>query len=264
MSSRHPYHDEIATRLRELYSESIPEVGIAVERLPFGRFRYNRHNPTSGDIFLDSIQPSQVPELLERIANDFTNRLHSICLDDRGKDALLSPALLAEGGKQHHATIILAYCGNVPPTVERDDVTFEKVRDDMDLREAVRTKLMGFANSEDEPPTDALEGEFATRKGEMLIGARYVLARVKGEGAAMVSYYEMPDSLIFQLATRLPFRGRGIARHLMEQTIRNRLEAGSRSVLVNCDEAGTPVEFYRRLGFVDEVYWERRYSLPLE
>lgn len=258
----HPYHDEIATCLRALYSEPIPDARIVVEQFPFGFFRYSRFKLLSGDIYLDGIEPAQVPELLKRMANDFANRSLNIYLDDRDKDALLGPALLAEGSERHDATIFLAYCGDIPPAVKRNDVSFERVRDDTELREAVRTKLMGFAHSEDEPPADALESEFAVRKGEISVGACYVLARVEGKVAAMISYYEMPDSLIFQLATRLPFRGRGIARHLMEQAIRRRLEAGARSVLVNGDEGGTPVRFYRRLGFVDEVYWRRRYSLP--
>ena len=262
MSSLHPFHDEIAKGLRELYSESIPEAGIVVERLASGLLRYSRANPTSCDIYLHDIQPAQVPELLERISTDFADRSLNIYVDDRARDARLGPRLVTGGIERHNATTILAYCGGAPQGVERDDVTIETVSDDFALYEAVRTKLMAFANSEEEPQANAIEEEFAIRKSEMPVGARCVLARAEGEGAAMVSYYEMPDSLIFQLATRLPFRGRGIARHLMELTIRGRLGEGGRSVLVNCDEEGTPAKFYRRLGFVDEVYWRQRYSLP--
>jgi GNAT superfamily N-acetyltransferase len=260
--STHPCHSLIVTCVRQLYSESVPEAGIVVEQLPIGLLRYNLCRPTSCDVYPRGVLPEGVPEFIERITRDYPDRAMDICLDDRGMDELLGPALFAAGLEQHSATTYLAYCRDTPQDMERDDVTVESVRDDAELRELVRTKLMGFANSECEPSNEALDGEFAVRKDEMPIGARYVLARVGGEAAAMVSYYEMQDSLIFQLATRLPFRNRGIARCLMERTVRERLVAGARSVLVNCDEEGLAVKLYRRLGFVDEVYWRRLYSFP--
>ncbi len=56
-------------------------------------------------------------------------------------------------------------------------------------------------------------------------------------------------------------RQRGIARHLLAQVIADAYDSGARSVIINTDPQDTPIQWYRREGFKDEVYWYRRYVL---
>ena len=87
-----------------------------------------------------------------------------------------------------------------------------------------------------------------------------LLGRVEGEAAAISGWYEGTDRLIFHLATRMPFRNRGIARHLLSHVIQEPYTSDHRSVTIFTDPEETPVSFYRRMGFPEEVYyWQARY-----
>jgi GNAT superfamily N-acetyltransferase len=65
--------------------------------------------------------------------------------------------------------------------------------------------------------------------------------------------------MVFNLATRLPFRHRGIARSVLARWSGAADQHRTRSHLINCDDGGPAEVLYRRLGFTDEVYWYRRY-----
>ena len=78
----------------------------------------------------------------------------------------------------------------------------------------------------------------------------------------MIGLYEGDDRFIFLLATRLPFRNRGITRWLLARVIGEASADGHRSVLINCDPADTPIRLYRRLGLTDEIYWQQCYAPP--
>ena len=94
-------------------------------------------------------------------------------------------------------------------------------------------------------------------------GAHYWLARVDGDPAAALSWYDGEDRLVFSLATRLPFRRRGIASHLLCRLLGDSERKNTRSVVINANEVGIPIKLYRRLGFTDEVYWHATYELEL-
>jgi ribosomal protein S18 acetylase RimI-like enzyme len=51
----------------------------------------------------------------------------------------------------------------------------------------------------------------------------------------------------------------GVARHLLCRVIADSYDHGCRSVVINTDPDDTPIKWYRRLGFTDEVYWRRNY-----
>ena len=89
---------------------------------------------------------------------------------------------------------------------------------------------------------------------------RFLLARVAGEPASVVGFYEGEDRFIHHLATRVPFRRRGIASRLLSEVLAHARERGCRSTIINAAENGRPVGLYRSLGFTDEVYWRREYK----
>ena len=55
---------------------------------------------------------------------------------------------------------------------------------------------------------------------------------------------------------------KGIAKILLDFVLADSHAKGCRSVILNTDPADTPINWYRRIGFTEEVYWHRRYSYP--
>jgi ribosomal protein S18 acetylase RimI-like enzyme len=152
----------------------------------------------------------------------------------------------------------LAHVGPRPERVQLPGVTVEAVTPDT-LLDYVLVKLTGFANSEDAPTVEDVDKELTVRRRELASLGRFLIARVGDKPAAILGYYDGSDRLVFNLATRMPFRVRGIARHLLCGVIADSCEQGCRSLVINTDPNDTPIQWYRRLGFTDEVYWRRSY-----
>lgn len=119
-------------------------------------------------------------------------------------------------------------------------------------------KVQAFADTDERPTTRQVRAELAERQAEWPI-CRYQLARLRGEAVAILGHYAGEDQMVFNLATRLPFRHRGIARAMLAHWSAAGDRQGVRSHLINCDDGGLADTLYRRLGFRDEVYWYRRF-----
>jgi ribosomal protein S18 acetylase RimI-like enzyme len=255
---RHPEYDRLREEVGSWYRTSLPELGYHVERRRFGFYRRHAENPNSGLIIVDALSPAKVPEFLADARSYFDNRVVNIWIDDKKPDATLGPALVAAGASKDKANTHLAHVEPRPERFQLSGVTVERVTADA-LMEYVLVKLKGFANSEDTPAIEHVDQELAMRGSELARMGRFLIARVGGEPAAILGYYDGSDRLIFNLATRNPFRLRGIARHLLCQVVADSYERGCRSVVINTDPSDTPIQWYRRLGFTDEVYWRRNY-----
>jgi GNAT superfamily N-acetyltransferase len=83
----------------------------------------------------------------------------------------------------------------------------------------MKTERIAFSGSEAEPDPEELRQRLALRKAEMGGQGRYLLARVGGEPASVVAFYEGEDRFVHHLATRVPFRRRGIARWLLSEVL---------------------------------------------
>jgi len=259
-ASRHPEHDRLHEEVSSWYQTSMPALGYHVERRRFGVYRRHAGQPNSGLIVVKSVAPNEVPEFLADARSYFDNRPVAIWIDDKDADAVLGPALVAAGCAIEKANVHLAHIGPRPQRVERSGITIDVVTEDTVMDYAI-VKLKGFANSEDEPNVVDLEEELAIRRRELASIGRFLIARIGDVPAAVLGYYEGDDRLIFNLATRTPFRMKGIAMHLLSGVIADSYDRGCRSVIINTDPSGTPIRWYRRLGFTDEVYWRRGYRL---
>jgi hypothetical protein len=255
---RHPEHDRLSEEVRSWYRTSTPDLGYHVTQRRFGSYRRHAEDPDSGLIIVDAMTPDEVPEFLADATSYFDQRAVNIWTDDRKPDATLGPALIAAGVSADKANIHLAHVGPRPGRFQQRDITVERVTAGT-LMDYVQAKLKGFANSEDAPPVEEVEKELAVRQSELASVGRFLIARVNDEPAAILGYYDGIDRLIFNLATRTPFRMRGIARHLLCQVVTDSHDQGCHSVVINTDPDDTPVQWYRRLGFTDEVYWRRSY-----
>ena len=127
------------------------------------------------------------------------------------------------------------------------------------LKEFAVVKLKGFGNTEDQPSVGRVAQEVASREAELRGSGRCMLARAGEEPAAIIGYFEGNDRLAINLATRVPFRNTGVARLLLTTVLMDAYERRCRSVNINTNPADTPINWYRRLGFTDQVYWHRSY-----
>jgi ribosomal protein S18 acetylase RimI-like enzyme len=256
--NRHPDHDRLCDEVRSWYRTSMPDLGYSVERRRFGFYRRRAH-PVSSLIVLETATPKDVPEFVADAHGYFSHRPIEIWIEDPDLDATLGPTLITAGCSRAAANVSLAHVGSCPELVPLpSDVVVEPVTS-ATLVDYALVKLKGFANSEAEPTPERLQEELAVRASEIASIGRLLVARVRGEPATILGYYDGPDRSIFNLATRIPFRNRGMAKHLLCRVLADSYDRDCSSVIIGTDPADTPIQLYRRLGFIDQVYWRSTY-----
>jgi GNAT superfamily N-acetyltransferase len=263
-SMRHPHHDTIAASIRAAYAGPQPDMGWAAKQRRFGIYRQNTKAATHPDVIVRDLAPGDVEEFLKDVRGYFGvgPRSAKIMIDDRRLDSTLGPVLEATGLPLDERTSFLAHVGDVPDPPPVAGIAVETVGEG-GLEEYEDTRCRGFANSDEPTSQKELDWRTDLRRAELTGGANYWLARVGEEPAAAMSWYDREDRLVFSLATRLPFRRRGIASHLLCRLLRDSERKDTRSVIINANEAGRPIELYRRLRFTDEIYWHATYELTL-
>jgi GNAT superfamily N-acetyltransferase len=261
MTARHPEHDRVAAFIRSGYTQSFPEMGYHVERRPFGF--YQRHDAGFGAVLLDGARAEDVPALLTDIRAWYGDCPVGIYTEGEDADARLGPALVAASCTRGAIQVHLAHVGAVPGVRPVPGVTIDDA-DETGIVEWTRVKLQGFASSEDEPDPEDVRFDVALRRAEMAGEGRFSLARMAdGEAVSIIGCYEAEqDTIVFLLATRVPFRDRGIARWLLARAVAGAYARGHRSVTISCDPEDTPIQLYRRMGFTVQVHWRRSYEPP--
>lgn len=258
---RHPDHDRLVQAVPTLYTTPALEMGYQVERRSFGFFGRNVYARAQGSVVVRGLRPHQIPEFLADVRGYFGKDPVGILIDDREADARLGPALLAAGCSRAGVQTFLAHVGPVPTAPSVPGLTIEPATLTSNLEEYVVTKIKGFADSEAEPDSAVMNDQLALRRAELAGEGRFLLARWDGEPAAVLAWYEGEDRLLLQLATRVPFRNRGIAKALLCHVLVDSYAKGCRSSILFVDPEDTPIQLYRRLGFVDEVYWRQAYRI---
>ena len=205
--------------------------------------------------------PSSVPDAVAEATEAFGTARFEVWVDDRDRAHRLAGALGDAGFRPVQDTVVLALVGPVRAGAGPEVLQVEDVTDEEGLRTWARVKLRGFANSEDPPDPDQVEQELSARRAEWPV-CRYQLAHLGTEPVAMLGSYTGRDQMVFLLATRATFRGLGIARNLLADWSEDAAGGAPRSLLINCDDGGSPAMLYQRIGFTDEVYWHRRYQRP--
>ncbi len=257
---RHPHHERLVEAVQTWYTSSSPEMGYVVERRRFGFYGCNVHvhDGRTNRVLIRDLALQHVGEFLVDVRSYFENRPVQIQVDDRAADAVLGPRLLMAGCSQKHSDTYLAHVGPIPQYRRLPEVTIEPVTS-ANLSEYVVTKLKAFSNSESEPESAEVRAGVALRQTEMAGEGRFLLARFQGEAAAIIGWYEGQDRFVFLVGTRVPFRGRGIAKSLLHRVLADGRTQGCRSVIISADPDDTPIRFYRAMAFVDEVYWRQLY-----
>jgi hypothetical protein len=102
--------------------------------------------------------------------------------------------------------VFLAHTGGMPLLAsEPEDLSVEAVNEGT-IEEAMGTERKGFSGSEAEPSGEELRRRLTLRRAEMGGQGRFLLARVGGEPASVLAFYEGEDRFVHHLATRVPFR----------------------------------------------------------
>ncbi len=246
--------------MRGWYETSYPEQGYVVEARPFGFYGRNmlaRH-PGTNQVTVRNLSPETVPAFLVDVRAYYGQGRVLIFVDDRDVDATLGPLLVAAGCRDAEAQVYLALVGPLPSVATVPDISIDPVTED-NLQEFVIAKIMGFEDSEEQPDHEQIDADISLRRAEMRGGGSFRLARVGRDPAGIVGWYEGPDRFIFILATRVPYRRRGIGQSLLADAVADAFASGCRSVIINVNPEGGPIGLYRALGFSDEVYWRHRY-----
>jgi ribosomal protein S18 acetylase RimI-like enzyme len=255
----HPSHEQLVQTVRNWYTRSYPEMGYHVEERRFGLYSRNVHSPRGGQVRVRTLRPEDVPHLVADVRDYYGDTAVSICIDDRQLDAELGPALAAAGCSKGADETFLAHVGPPPRAPAVEGLEFVPV-DESTVRDYVIAKRKGFASSEAPPDEGEVNDEVALRLAELRGGGWFLVGHLQGEAAGVIGWYEGHDRFVFQLATRVPFRRRGIARALLCHAIADAYARSCRSVIISGDAESAPVGLYRSLGFTDEVYWRRRYT----
>jgi GNAT superfamily N-acetyltransferase len=257
---RHPHHDDLRTTVQRWYTASDPDMGYEAVERPWGVALRNRDVPQYGQATLRAIMPEDVPACIVDLREFYGGAAVMVLVDDRDRADQLTRALLAAGCVEGPQEVFLAHVGRAPDAQPIAHVAVEPMTA-TNLHEYAVTKLKAFASRETALFPHHIDAEIALRQAELRGEGRFLLAWWDGAPAAIIGWYDGDDVFVFQLATRVPFRKRGIAQFLLLHVLHAAYARGCRSVIINADPDDTPIQLYWRLGFTDEVYWRRRYLL---
>ena len=241
------------------YTRSVPQMGFYVQERRFG---FYQHQKDTGRVraTVRHLPAEDVRSFIEDLREYSGEEEITFHVDDRGLDERIGPVLVESGCTPDVAEVFLAHTGGMPLLASEPENLSVEVVNEGTIEEAMRTERKGFSGSEAEPDPKKFRQRLTLRRAEMSGQGRFLLARVAEEPASVVAFYEGEDRFVHHLATRLPFRRRGIASRLLWEVLAGSLERGCRSTIISAAEKGRPVGLYRSLGFTDEVYWRREYK----
>ena len=257
----HPAHNVLVQEVRSWYIQDYPALGKVVARRRFGYYSRIQQTNYCDIHILEPFDPAEASGFLADVRAFYGERPVHLFTHGRAVDQRLSNVLEQVGFVRGTAMLYLAHVNTgAALSAEKGPWPIEQVTTN-NLYDYAVTKLKGFAGCEEEPDRVAVEAEAAIRCADLNADGAFLIARVGNEAAGVIGFYDGPDRYVFNLATRVPFRGQGIARQLLSRVLADTYALGKRSLLIATDPADTPVQFYRRMGFVDEIYWKRRWYL---
>lgn len=255
-SDVHPDHDHLVHVLRDWFHTPFNEMGYRAEKRRWGTY-WN-----IGQVYIQEIPPAQVNPFLADVREYYGDGPVCINVDSAEVDAALGPLLCASGCSPDAADIFLAHVGPVPHRPTPDGVTVEPATES-NLLELSETRLKAFANSEVPISQVELRNEVSQRRAEFRGSGQGLLARLHGEPAGIIWWYEDPQDIwLLFLGVRLPFRRLGVGRLLLCTRLDDAYARGCRSVMLNVrTDNADAIRLYNRLGFRDEISWRWRYCL---
>lgn len=252
--------EALAQSVRQWYEESHLDMGYLVERRRFGCYRSSVYLPGWINVTVRGVEADEADAFLADLRSVYPGQMARILIDDPSLDASLGPGLIAGGCSPAGTVVHLAHRDQIPAATQPPRLSIEPVTD-ANLPEFVATEHRAFSGDESDVPAEELAQEMALRQAERSGVGRFELARLADEPAAVIGWYDSPDRLIFLLGTRPFYRRLGIASALLHHALEDAARAGCHSVIINGDPSDSAVQLYRRVGFSQEVYWQRCYLL---
>lgn len=253
---RHPEHDAVAAEIAGWYTASTPGIGREISEFWYG-YHCNL-GPDRARVILRIDEPDQVPAALRDARTSSGMRSITIRVDDRVRATRLDAALRCVDCQRGEATTHLALVGSMAGRAGPDGLVIESI-DENGVAGWAAVKLQAFEDTESTPAPDRLARAVAVCRDQLTM-AEYHIGWLDGEAVAVLGYWRGPDQLVFNLGTRVPYRHQGIAQALLAHWVKAGTANGCRSLLINATDGGRPAELYRRLGFVDEIYWYQTYE----
>jgi ribosomal protein S18 acetylase RimI-like enzyme len=252
--SKHPQHDQVAKAVRGWFRDPFESMGYRSEVRTFGTYWNTRM------VFPSPAAVTNLADFLADLRAYYGQAELIVCLDDSSLERQLRPALTDAGWSEGESEIFLAHTGPIhagpaPETPGTTALEMEPATEE-NLRDFALTTLIAFEDAEAEPDGETLAAEMARRREELVGNARGLLARVGGEPAGILRWFEeVPDIWITGLAVRPAFRRQGIGSALLKRRLVDSYADGRRSVIINVAMKNDGARrLYGRLGFADEVY----------
>jgi GNAT superfamily N-acetyltransferase len=253
----HPEHEALHLELQRWFRTSEPALDYVVTKHWYGYLSELR-SVLGARLILTIDDPGDLAAALEDARRRSSGAV-TIWVDDRERYGHLDHALRASGCLPGKSVAHLALVGELTARPGPASLVVHDV-DLGGLEEWVVAKLKCFGDTEAAPSDEQIAREMRVRAPELAL-ARLQLARLEGDAVGVLAFYAGPDQLVFNLGTRVAFRHRGIAQQLLSDWVAAGRAQGCRSLMINADHLGAPEALYKRIGFVDEVYWYQGYEL---
>jgi ribosomal protein S18 acetylase RimI-like enzyme len=252
----HPEHDAVSREVHRWYNSAVPEIGLDGTAHWFGFVTGT--GPAEARAVLSISDPALVTAAIADLRATCPGSRCTVMVDDRERSARLDAALRYNGCRYQESTTYLALTGPLVSPAPGPAGLQVAIAGATELAKWAEVKVRSFADSESTPAAGAVSAETETRRAELPL-AECQFGLLDGEPVAVLAHYPGPDSLVFNLGTRVPFRHRGIAQAMLTRWVAG--SPGARSLMINATDGGAPAALYRRLGFTDEVYWYSKYEL---
>jgi GNAT superfamily N-acetyltransferase len=255
--ARHTQHEQIALAVKGWFRRPFEGMGYHNEERSFGAYW------STGMVFPGRAAMGAPAAFLSDLRSHYGQGEVIVCLDDPVLEAQLGPELVAAGWSEGESDMFLAHVGAAPAASARPGLVLEPAGE-ANLQAFSLAGLISFDDVETMPDEATLTREMARRREELAGSGRGLLARIKGEPAGIMRWFDDPlDIWIRGLAVRPAFRGQGIGSALVKRRLKDGYEAGQRSSLINVALRNHGARrLYGRLGFRDEVYRRRQFVSP--
>lgn len=212
----------------------------------------------NGQVYVSELDSADVGDFLDNLKERYAGqeRPVSVYLDNADDLKKLGPLLREKGCGPPLTSYFLAHTDSGWQAAAEPDFTLEHVTVE-GLQLFAETKLRAWKSEEGQPSEEEIKAEMERRSQELAGSGRGLLAFLESEPLGYIWWHEDPSLILWvnQIATRTPFRRRGVARSLLSECIHSAYERGYRALVLDVAESNqAALKLYRSLGFTELVY----------